>query len=135
MPAVYREICPQYWVCKMLTIIQAQSYEPFFVYRDGIYRYPLTIGQISRVMAKWTKNAGLDSNLYTPHALRRGGLSWAHQARVSREALHILGDWGSSAYLRYIDIDFESKVQSGKQMAELAGENVKNVKKVHHQDK
>ena len=45
--------------------------------------------------------------LYTAHFLSRGGLTWVHNARVTGEALQILGDWASKAYMRYIDLDFD----------------------------
>ena len=69
-------------------------------------------------MRKWVEAAGLNPSEYIPHCLRRGGLTWAHEAKVSGEALHILGDWHSEAYLHYIDLDFDSRVETGRQMAE-----------------
>ena len=53
-------------------------------------------------------------------------MTWAHEAKLTGESLKILGDWASDAYLRYIDIDFQSRVESGKRMAEAA---IKKLKK------
>ena len=88
--------------------------------RTKKHRYPLTAGQVNRLLKKWCDAAGIDAKCYTGHCLRRGGLTWAHQAGITGEALKVLGDWGSMAYLRYIDHDLDSRIESGKKMAEIA---------------
>ena len=101
----------------MCQIIPAAPHEPLFLVRENQFRYPLTAGQVNRLLKKWTKAAGLESHRYTGHCLRRGGLNWAHQARLTGETLQILGGWGSRAYLRYIDLDFDCRAKAGKHMA------------------
>ena len=81
VPSSNRSICPQHWLNRMIKLIPAQSHEPLFLVREGAHRYPLTSGQVNRLLKKWTKLAGLDPTAYTGHCLRRGGLSWAHRAR------------------------------------------------------
>ena len=120
VPAAVKIICPQHWITRMIKLIPAEPQEPLFLVRQGHTRLPLAITQISRLLDKWCKAAGLDPGMYTPHCLRRGGLSWAHQAKVSGEALKMMGDWASNAYLRYIHIDFDSRVDTGRRMAEIA---------------
>ena len=73
---------------------------------------------MGQVLAKWAKDAQVEGD-FAPHCLRRGGLMWAHQAKISGEALQIMGDWHSQAYLRYIDLDFDSRVQTGQRMADM----------------
>ena len=120
VPSACRPICPKHWVLKMIKFIPAEEHEPMFLVREGQARHPLTSAQVGRLLHKWAKNAGLDPGPLTPHCLRRGGLTWAHRAKLSGEALQILGDWASKAYMAYIDLDFDSRVESGLQMAQEA---------------
>ena len=120
VPCLNKTICPVFWITRMIKVILAVDNEPLFLVREGKQRFPLTAGQVTRLLKKWIKNGGLNHKMYTGHCLRRGGLNWAHKAKLSREALKILGDWGSSAYLRYIDLDYESRIKSGKRMAKVA---------------
>ena len=115
-----RQICPQHWITRMIKLIPAKNSEPLFLVREKTNRWPLSYGQISRLLGKWCLKAGLDPHQYTPHCLRRGGLNWAHRARVTCEALQIMGDWASAAYLRYVDLDLESRLESGEKMMEYA---------------
>ena len=119
VPSKYREICPQHWVTRMMRIIPARPDEPFFLVRSKEGRLPLSIGQISRLLNKWTKKAGLDPKPYMAHCLHRGGLNWAHRAKLTGETLRLLSDWGNEAYLHYIDHDFETRVRAGEAMAEI----------------
>ena len=106
-PAKEKCICPEHRVLRMMKLILAGLYEPLFLVREGRHRYTLTTGQISRLLKKWCKAGDIDPVLYTAHFLSRGGLTWVHNARVTGEALQILGDWASKAYMRYIDLDFD----------------------------
>ena len=119
IPSEDRRLCPITWVRKMVKIVPAGENEPFFLVRQGNQRHPLTSKQVGRIMKEWCKRSGLDPGSLTPHALRRGGLTWGHRAKLSGETLQILGGWASEAYKRYIEYDFESRVQSAKIMAEM----------------
>ena len=119
IPAKTRDICPVYWVGKMLRNVPAQSHEPFFTVHEKNSRYPLTSSQVARLLRKWCIKAGIDEKTHTTHALRRGGLCWAHDAKLSGETLKILGGWASMAYQRYLDHDLQSRIESGKKMAEI----------------
>ena len=98
----------------MIYNIPAAPGEPLFLVREGSYRFPLTHRQVGQLLKQWCELAGLDAKSYMTHCLRKGGLSFAHHAKLTGESLQILGDWASHAYLCYIDIDFQSHVESGK---------------------
>ena len=119
IPAKDPRICPECWVCRMIKLIPAHQDELFFLVRDKGTRLALSSPQISRLLKKWCKAAGLDATKYMPNCLRRGGLTWAHQANLSGETLQILGGWVSHAYKRYIEHDFDSRIESGKRMAQV----------------
>ena len=104
----------------MVKLIPAGDQESLFLVRDPAQgRLPLSHKQIARLLSKWSKKVGLDPSKLTPHCLRRGGLNWAHKAKLTGETLQVLGGWASEAYKRYIDHDFHSRVEAGKQMANL----------------
>ena len=117
-----KEVSPQWWVRKMLKNIPADPAEPFFLVREGEHRYPLTSSQIRRLMKQWCIGSALDPRSYTLQGMRRGGLNWAHQAKLSGESLKYLGDWTTQCYHRYLEFDFKSRVKSTQQMVKHANE-------------
>ena len=122
IPSVLRQICPQHWVTRMKKLIPADPTEPLFLVRYKHSRCLLTSAQINRLLKKWAKSAEISHLLLTGHGIRRGSLNWAHQAQISSENLKILGDWASSAYQRYIDVDYQSRLTSAKKMAKKFSE-------------
>ena len=120
VPGRTKYICPQHWVTRMIKLIPAKPQEPLFLIREKGSRFPLTIGQINRLFKEWCKKADIPPGGYTSHCLRRGGLTWAHEAKITGETLQIMSDWASRAYMCYIDLDFEARVEAGKIMSEKA---------------
>ena len=108
VPSQDKRICPHTWMQRMIRIIPAADHEPLFLVRDKDGCNPLTTGQVGRLLKEWSKKAGITDKRLTPHCLRRGGLMWVHKCKLTGESLQILGDWASRAYLRYIDLDFQS---------------------------
>ena len=113
VPSTVRAICPQHWVTRMMRLIPAANYEPLFLVRQKGNRYALSAAQIIRLLKKWAKAADLQVPSMTGHGICRGSLNWAHEAKISSESLKILGDWASSAYQTYIDVNYESRLESG----------------------
>ena len=100
----------------MIKLIPAKDNEPLFLVRCNNKRHPLTSAQINRLLKKWAKKAELHGLSMTGHGIRRGSLNFAHQAKISSENLKILGDWASSAYQRYIHMDYETRIGASKQI-------------------
>ena len=105
-----------------------QPHEPFFLVREGKNRFPLTAGQVNRIIKLWCERGDIEGN-FSPHCLQRGGLTWAHKAKLTGEYLQILGDWVSKAYLRYLDIDFQSRVKSAMIMQKEAAKMAKCIRR------
>ena len=112
----------------MIKLIPATSDEPFFLVQEGTHHYPITAGQIRRLLKKWCQKIVNDPDMmvnpqsYTPHCLRRGGLNWAHKAKLTGETLKVLGDWSSEVYHKYLDVDFDVRLESSKQMVRMMQE-------------
>ena len=72
----------------------------------------------------WTKAniayAGLNPTRYSGHSYRRGGATFAFSAGAPAEWVRAIGDWRSSAYLRYITISEELKKGLAALMADAA---------------
>ena len=83
----------------MTQLIPAQSHEPLFLVRENKNRYPLTAGQVNQLLKKWTDDSGLQASSYSSHCIRRGGLIWAHDAKLIGETLKLMGGWASDVYL------------------------------------
>ena len=119
IPSADKSICAVRWILKMLHCIPAHSHEPLFLIREGINRYPLTSGQVRRLLKMWCEQIGIDPAEYTPHSLRVGGLNWGRKAHLSGEALQLLGGWCSNTYVSYIRSEFEEHVENGQKMKEI----------------
>jgi len=46
----------------------------------------------------------LDSTSYSPHSFRRGGATFAFEAKVPSELIKAQGDWCSDCYLIYLEM-------------------------------
>ena len=86
----------------MLKNIPAEPDEPFFLVREGADWFPLTSGQVHRLLKKWCLAVALDPKKLTLHCLCRGGSNWAHNARITGESLKVLGNWVSQEYHKYL---------------------------------
>ena len=54
--------------------------------------------------------AGFNEKMLSSHSIRRGGASAAFSAQVPGELIKLIGDWKSEAYLRYLDICMQHKI-------------------------
>ena len=67
--------------------------------------------------------AGVDPKGFTGHSFRRGGASCAFQAGVSGELIQLHGDWKSDAYLKYITVPMQHRLQVTQRMRNFIGSN------------
>ena len=49
-----------------------------------------------------------------------GGLNWAHDSKLTSESLMAIGDWRSTAYLNYLDVNFDRRKEAAREMVEKA---------------
>ena len=63
---------------------------------------PLTISKFRASFHQIMSSAGLSNRGYTPHSLRRGGASFAHQAGVLIPHIKSHGTWRSEAINAYL---------------------------------
>ena len=79
---------------------------------------PILYGWFSDRFKSLLSSVVPDSSLYGSHSLRRGGASWALVCGLPSDAIRILGDWRSDAYMDYLDL---SPSQSQQYMRQFQG--------------
>lgn len=107
-------VCPVYWVKLMCSKVKASGEHPMFlVSEDSTNRLvPLTYAQLGDKLKQWVSQCGISSERYTLHGLRKGGACHALEVGLAGEDLKILGDWASDAYMRYLDLSLQRRVDN-----------------------
>ncbi len=58
----------------------------------------------------------LDSTHFSSHIFRRGGTTSAFKSQVPADLIKVPKDWTSQAYMRYIDLSLEQRMQVSLEM-------------------
>lgn len=113
LPAKDIRICPVFWLKLMLAKVMANSDQPLFsINKVGGGTEALTYDQLSKKLKHWVKKLGIPADRYTLHGLRRGGACHALEVGLIGEDLKILGDWATDAYMRYLDMSLQRRVDN-----------------------
>lgn len=115
LPARDITICPVFWLKLMLKVVPlVRENQPLFAVPDmGTNNIvPLTYGQLGAKLKQWIEKIGIPSDRFTLHGLRRGGACHALEVGLVGEELKILGDWASDAYMRYLDLTLQRRVDN-----------------------
>ena len=99
------DLCPvQAVVHAFSNVPQPSARSPAFVLPGHPKPSPLTGPMFVNRIRHCLRIANVDSSKFGGHSLRRGGASFLYEAGVPTETIRALGDWRSSAYLKYITI-------------------------------
>ena len=82
---------------------------PLFSYSRNKNFVCLTYSSFVKALKQVLSACGYDYSKYSGHSFRRGGATFAFSCGIPSEYIKIHGDWKSSAYLRYIDVDTSMK--------------------------
>ena len=110
-------ICPVYWTIYMLSLIPASPRHPLFCYYKGRRLTYLTYPRLTQWLKAWVSLAGEDSNLYSSHSLRRGGCTFLFESNIPAQTIKLVGQWASDAYLRYIDISLNKRIEASQALS------------------
>ena len=111
LPIPNSPLCPVKAYRTMLRFIPAEESGPAFVYRTkSASPAPLTHAVFASRLAVALGKIGLDPGLYSGHSFRRGGATWAFSSGFPVEAIKLLGDWRSDAFMLYIHLSYESRL-------------------------
>ena len=81
---------------------------------------PLTYRVFQARIKQLVHKSGWVTAAFSSHSLRRGGASLAYKAKVPGELIKVQGDWASDAYLAYLSIPREQKIQVATQLSKAA---------------
>ena len=116
IPARSSCICPIVHVKLLLESTEGGDLDPLFRFynRQGVLKC-LTYDQLRKQLRLWIMSIGLDPDKYTPHCLRRGGASHAFRVGLSSDYIKLMGDWASDAYIEYLRINLDQRVEAAAQ--------------------
>ena len=77
----------------------------------------ITYTQFSSFLARVIKAVGIDSTSYSPHGFRRGGATFAFEAKEPSELIKAQGHWRSDCYLIYLELTDRQKRAAATRMA------------------
>lgn len=112
LPARDIRICPVFWLGLMMSKVRAGDQDPLFALPEGSGVKPLTSDSLSDRYKMWVSRVTVLTPNHTLHGLRRGGACHALEVGLAGEDLKILGDWASDAYMRYIDLTLQRRVDN-----------------------
>ena len=90
---------------------------PLFSVRSDSSLSHITYTHFSSFLARVIKAVGLDSTSYSPHSFRRGGATFAFEAKVPSQLIKAQGDWRSDCYLIYLELTDRQKRAAATRMA------------------
>lgn len=91
-------LCPVAHVARYMQL-RSHGDGPFFLSSKGI---GITDKLFRVVFRRILTHAGLNTTLFTPHSLRIGGATLAHDRHFSDAQIRSLGRWSSTAFSKYI---------------------------------
>jgi integrase len=112
-------LCPVRAYERMLRFTsKASDSSPLFVFynKKGKLAF-LTFYSFDKELKRLLAVIGLQPILYSGHSFRRGGATWAFAQGFTSEALKLLGDWSSDAFLLYIHLSFQTRLDLAKKLS------------------
>lgn len=112
LPAKDLKICPVFWLKLILNKVKAGMDAPLFCTPQENGVVPITYDQLADRLKYWVGKTGAPSGKYTLHGLRHGGACHALEVGLVGEDLKLMGDWATDAYMRYLDITLQRRVDN-----------------------
>ena len=114
LPRIHSSIlCPARALGNYLQMVPAPGNFPVFLMTDRhSFFQPLLSSHFPRVVTILVSMLNLDTKLYSPHSLRRGGATFTFQAGAHPLVIKCLEDWSSDAYLIYLTLSNNDKVST-----------------------
>ena len=105
------KLCPVAAYANMTRLLPGDGSSPAFLCHRGSRVIPFSYAMLQSQLKALVKATGRDLALYSSHSIRRGGATAAFRARVPGELIKVHGDWASDAYLRYLHVPLEQRVE------------------------
>ena len=112
-------MCPVTWWERHCVLNPAGPQEPAFSFIGGRGTpEAMTHAFLVKMLKELLTLAGYDATSFSGHSFRRGGATDAFNLRSSPDQIQLQGDWMSTAYLRYNELDEPYRLQLPTQMAQ-----------------
>ena len=103
----------------MCQLIPAPATTPAFSFPSASGLSTITHSSLTARLRALLKDAGYEPSRYAGHSFRRGGCTCAFLAQVPTELLQAHGDWHSSAYLKYLTVPINYRLQVTERMSRV----------------
>ena len=113
------KLCPVSLYRRMIRIVKAGPEEPAFCLPGKQGPQPVQYALLQSYLKRLVRLAGWDPSAFSSHSLRRWGASFAFRAKVPGELIQVQGDWASDAYLQYLSIPLDQRIQVAGQVRDL----------------
>jgi hypothetical protein len=114
-------ICPVRHYRNMIRALPGSPHDPAFFWYQGKSKTPVTYKDWALHQRSLIAKTGRDHTKFSSHSFRRGGASFAFKVGIPAETIKLLGDWQSDAFLRYIQIPMEKKVEAAVKISKKLG--------------
>ena len=105
------EVCPVTAIRRLFSMVDAPTNAPAFSYGRGDLLETWTEFSWTKYVRRKLSDINLDGNSFSEHSLRRGGSTFAFNARVPSELIQLQGDWRSDAYKQYLHCNMQDKLK------------------------
>jgi len=109
-------LCPVSAFKAMVQAVPAPKSGPAFVLPTNSGLQPVSYRVFQKFFRSCLVGVGLQADEFSSHSFRRGGASWAFRVQIPGELIKVQGDWASSAYLIYLDMSVDQRLQVAQRM-------------------
>ena len=109
-------LCPLNSYISMCNVVKIPDSAPAFCISHKQGFAPLTYSNFQGFLRTVLSLLGYSSSKFSSHSFRRGGATWAFKNYVPGELIKDHGGWASDAYLLYLDLSFDNKLNVSKSM-------------------
>lgn len=103
-------LCPVVAYRRMVEVVESSG--PAFVLPSGNgIGTPITYSKFQSFFRSMVVATGREGEGYSSHSFRRGGASFALKLGLSPLLIKSQGDWKSDAYLGYIDLSYDQRLE------------------------
>ena len=80
---------------------------PAFSYYESGVQKCVTYSSFTNFLKILLQKIGVDPNKWSGHSFRRGGASFLYRLGIDPLTIQACGDWSSSTFLRYLEVNFD----------------------------
>ena len=108
LPASHSDLCPSIWLRRLFALVPHAPDDPLFSLPPKRGRIKTTVLTYKRFMAELRRLLhlqGINAADYGGQSFRRGGATFAFEAKVAPGYIKLQGDWHSACYELYAGVN------------------------------